>query len=402
MANLATHRNITAALLLVPLAFCAQGCGGGGGGGGGVAAPPPSQPPELSTEIVYERNRDPVTAQIEPVLSESAAGFDGTEVDSPAVAIDSGRPNGDKFLLFYEATSGGGVSTIGVVSSDEEDFATLTIPRTQAIALGGPASGFNVGATDPTVVVDKSVPFGVTGRYHMWFEGRSGAGGLTSQIIHATSGNGETWGNFQICLGFNASFGSVRVADPSAVLDGTTFKMWFEAIDVTAAGGGDGPASIGYAESSDGFTWLIRDAHGQSGGAASPVFLHGPAQQFDGYSVGSPSVVLDPTIGVGANGRFKMWYEAGDREIATQNSMGYAMSADGIVWNDPTLPIFLPSSDSIVPLPFDSGDIEHPCAAIIETVPAATVGHFLLWYTGDGENGASPNRIGLARGRNGP
>ena len=32
------------------------------------------------------------------------------------------------------------------------------------------------------------------------------------------------------------------------------------------------------------------------------------------------------------------------------------------------------------------------------SVPAATEGHFLLWYTGDGEGGASPNRIGFAAG----
>ena len=47
-------------------------------------------------------------------------------------------------------------------------------------------------------------------------------------------------------------------------------------------------------------------------------------------------------------------------------------------------------------------DIEHPSAAIDNSIPASSDGHYLLWYTGDGENSASPNRIGLATGRDTP
>ena len=58
-------------------------------------------------------------------------GFDSTEVDSPSVAVDAGRV--DKFLLYYEASNGANDSTIGLVSSDEEDFEVLTIGRTQVV-----------------------------------------------------------------------------------------------------------------------------------------------------------------------------------------------------------------------------------------------------------------------------
>jgi hypothetical protein len=288
------------------------------------------------------------------------------------------------------------------VSSDEEDFESLTVGRTQVIGLGVSGSGYEFAATDPTVLVDKSVPFGVSGRYHMWFEGRSGVSGGTSKIIHCVSGNGIAWSNFQTCLGLDPTFGSVRVADPCVVLDGALFRMWFEAIDGIAAGGADGPATIGYADSTDGVTWILRDAAGQMGAAAGPVFVPGAPQRFDSYSAGSPSVVIDPAEPAGSAMRFKLWYEAGDVAASTENTIGYATSPNGLSWSDPQLPVLVPSSDSLVPLPFDSGDLEHPAAAIDDDVPAATVGHFLLWYTGDGEGGAVPNQIGLARGRNGP
>lgn len=376
------------------------GCGGGGGGGGGgVPAPPPGG---LSTDIVYEKYRDVVTGLVTPVVTESGSGFDALEVDSAAIAIDAARPGGDRFLLYYEATNGGGTSQIGVVTSDEEDFLTFTIGRTLVIGTGGGGSGFDVGATDPTVVVDKRASQNPAQRYKMWFEGRSGAGGAVSRIIYAESADGVTWGSFSICTGLDATFGSLRVADPSVVLDDDTFKMWFEAVNSGDGSGGDGPGRFGYAESANGITWQIRDAAGNTGPAAGPVFFIGAAESFDGYSVNSPSVLLDETVAVGVVGRFKLWYEAGDQAADTTNTIGYAVSADGRSWSDPQLPVLRPSSDSIVPLPFDSGDLEHPSAVIIDTIPNDVTGHFLLYYTGDGENGASPNRIGLALGRAGP
>ena len=51
-----------------------------------------------------------------------------------------------------------------------------------------------------------------------------------------------------------------------------------------------------------------------------------------------------------------------------------------------------------MPLPFDSGDLEHPSAYIYEAVPEGVEGRYLLYYTGDAEASATPNRIGLATG----
>ena len=372
----------TLLLLWVGLSAGAVGCGGGGGGGGGGVAAGP---------IDYSRNRDAM-GDITPILSEDGSGFDAAEVDSPAIVQDSGRPGADVWILYYEATSSGAVSTIGAITSDEEDFTTLTVNRTQVIGVGGGGSGYDVGATDPTVLVDKGIAFGVDGRYQMWFEGRSGAGGATSSIIHCTSADGISWSNFTICTGLTPSFGSVRVADPCVIRDDGLFKMWFEAIDVAS-----GPGVIGYATSADGTSWTIRDASGNTGVAANPVFEPG-ASGFDAYSVNAPSVVRNPIVADGGANAFMMWYEAGDNASSTENTIGLATSTDGLTWSDPTSPVFDPSSDSIVPLPFDSGDVEHPSAFIDENLPSTTRGHYLLYYTGDGENGASPNRIGLAEG----
>jgi hypothetical protein len=184
------------------------------------------------------------------------------------------------------------------------------------------------------------------------------------------------------------------VADPAVVLDGSVYRMWFEAIASTA-GGLDGPAAIGYAESVDGVTWTIKDASGNAGAGAGAVFGPAGGTGFDAFSVGSPSVVHDPAD---AGAPWKLWYEAGNQAGDVQNTIGYAISQDGRSWSRAGLPVLTPSSDARIPLPFDSGDLEHPCAWIDTSVPVNLEGHYLLWYTGDAEGGLSPNRIGLAKG----
>ncbi len=382
-------------VIALVLGLVAAGCGGGGGGGGGAPAnPAPSEP-----DIIYSKNRNGA-GQIAPVLAEGGASFDANAADSPAVVVDSGRPNGDKYMLYYEAESSGAVSSIAVVTSTEEDFDPIVLPRDQVIAPG--SFGFTVGATDPAVIVDKSVAPNTLGRYRMWFEGRSGVNGAVSAIVTCISADGIAWSDFDVCTGLAADFASVRIADPAVITDGNLFGMYFEAIDTSNLDGSDGPATIGYADSSDGVAWTVRDGAGSSGSQSQPVFRAGAPGGFDAFSVGSPSVVLDESQSVGSPRRFVLWYEAGDVPESTENSIGVAFSANGLNWSDPQVPVLSPSSDLQVPLPFDSGDLEHPSALIDLAVPAGTEGHYLLWYSGDGENGASPGRIGFAAGRDRP
>jgi hypothetical protein len=378
---------------VTPALFLLFGVLAGCGGNDSPTAPPPGPPIDTSGQIVYSRTRDGA-GNIAPVLAESGgSGFDGFEVDSPGVAVDGGRPGGDKFLVYYEAEGPTG-STIGLVSSVEENLVPLTIGRTQVVGLGPGGGPYAFGATDPTVLVDKR-PGEESRRYKMWFEGRGGSGGAVSTIMYGTSTDGVSWSAFTPCTGLAPSFGSVRVADPTVVLVSGQYRMWFEAVDVTT-GTSDGPASIGYAESADGITWSVKDAAGATGSSAAPVFNPAGGTGFDAFTVGSPSVVHDPGD---AAAPWKLWYEAGDRAGDVQNTIGYATSADGLTWIRATLPVLNPSSDARVPLPFDSGDLEHPCAFVNDSLPPTDPDHFLMWYTGDAEGSQTPNRIGLVTGR---
>ena len=149
--------------------------------------------------------------------------------------------------------------------------------------------------------------------------------------------------------------------------------MWFEAVSSSSAGK-DGPLSIGYAESNDGITWLIKGPGGE-GVTAGAVFGPAGGAVFDAHSVGYPSVVHDPGD---AAAPWKLWYEAGNRAVDVQNSLGYATSGNGLIWTRSSLPILNPSSDARIPLSIDSGDIKHPCAYIDTSLPANTKSHFLL------------------------
>jgi hypothetical protein len=377
-----------AACSLLPVLWAA-GCGSN------PAGPANTGPTETSGEIIYSKFRD-LAGNVAPILAEGG-GFDAKEVDSPEGVVDGGRVAHDKYMLYYEAEDPGGQSTIGLVTANEEDFQITTIGRTQVIGPGPGGSAWEAGATDPTVIVDKRAGE-ASRRYKMWFEGRSGGGGATSRIVYATSADGVNWSGFTACNGLNPSFASIRVADPAVELDGTTYKMWFEGVNSQIAGGGDGPGVIGYAESADGINWTVRDGSGNTGAAAGPVFTTGASDGFDAYSVGSPSVVVDTLLPAGTLGRYQLWYEAGDKAGDVQNTIGYAKSGDGKSWGRASLPVMVPSSDLKVPLPFDSGDLEHPTAFVDESIAPNVEGHFLLWYSGDGEGGVSPNRIGLAQG----
>ncbi len=363
----------------------------GCGGNDSPTSPNQGVPGDNSGAIEYSRHRNPAGA-IVPVLLEGPSGFDSIAVDSPAIAVDGGRPTGDKFLLYYEADGPGG-TTIGLITSSEEDLVPVTLNRTQVVGLGTDAGPYSFAATDPTVIVDKRGGQ-ESSRYKIWFEGRGGSAGQTSTIMYGTSADGVTWSSFTPCLGLDVNITQVRIADPCVTLDSNTYKMWFEAVSTTS-GGLDGAQSIGFAESADGINWTVKGPGGSQGATAQPVFSAAGGTTFDSYGVGSPSVVNDPDD---AHAPWKLWYEAGNSPVDVQNTIGYATSIDGINWSRSSLPVLSPSSDARVPLPFDSGDLEHPCALIDPSIPLNMEGHFLLWYSGDSEGSLTPNRIGLVKG----
>jgi len=357
-----------------------------------------------------------------PILVGDGTGFDSTEVDSPTVVVDKSRPNGDFFMMWYEAEDASGARGIGFVTATEEEFPVgggglsrrPVILPTDSTAVG---ALYEDGATDPTVVLDRRPLAQPNARYKMWFEGRSGTNGATSNIIYCESGDGENWTNFVVCTGLdpgtNVSFGD-RVGDPCVVLDqsngGDRYQMWFEAVDES----GDGSSRIGYADATTPVAWTVRDGGvGVSAGAVA-VFVPTMGGPFTAFSVGAPTVVLVEDA-FDQNIAYHLWYTAGDVATAagTEDSIGYATSADGrSSWfpegslTPQGLPVLAPTSDSILDpssggFEWDSGDVRQPAAWIDTDLPETIEGAFLLWYAGDIENGGAnaANRIGLAKGR---
>lgn len=367
--------------------------------------------------IDYGKHRD-LAGLVESILVESgvSGAFDELEVDSPSVVRDPARPGGDRYMLFYEGTDAVGMPSIGLLTSAEPEFSSPVIDRDLVFAPTV-TTLWEFGAADPTVIVDKrasenpEIPSAVTPskRYKMWFEALSGPLGGTSTIVYSEfvdDGTTTGWSTPVAVTGLadalaSVSFDAVRIVDPTVVLVNPTdladdrFLMWFEAVR------SDGSSVIGFADSLDGIAWTVRDAANQSGVLASPLLLP-RAGTIDGGSLSSPGAALE----VDADGnvlRYHLWYEA-QLDLGTNDTtIGYARSTDLQFWERFSLAVLEPSSDSIVPLPFDSDDLKHPTALLVEAPDPGDDGPFLLWYAADeedvGNTGApTPNRIGYAHG----
>ena len=163
------------------------------------------------------------------------------------------------------------------------------------------------------------------GVFRMWYgaQGRDGH----DRICLAESANGTTWERKGVVLDRGDSN---HVNDPSVVKVGGTFFMYYTRADE------DVRDQIALATSPDGVTWTTR------GTALAP----GEAGAWDSLLVGRPSVLVE-------NGRFRMWYDgrkdlpsgapaAGVPTSATSSrAVGYAESADGLVWTRPrAAPVF--------------------------------------------------------------
>ncbi len=109
------------------------------------------------------------------------------------------------------------------------------------------------------------------------------------------------------------------VIQPRVVYDSTTgtFRMWY-------VGSNQKVTAIGYATSTDGFSWTKY---------SQPVLKPGP-NAWDNASVGLGSVVWNGT-------RFLMWYQGSGLAVYPNGAVGFATSPDGFTWtkysNNPVL-----------------------------------------------------------------
>jgi predicted GH43/DUF377 family glycosyl hydrolase len=165
--------------------------------------------------------------------------------------------------------------------------------------------GWHAGGLGPAAVIHDGSSF------HMWF---AGGDGESVQVGYATSADGSAWteydGNPVLETGPSGSFDDGWAVPETVIVRDGLYRLWFGA--AKDVGPNDYEWTIGYAESSDGLEWVKHPG---------PVLE--PGAGWDDWLVYAPSVIYD---GAG----YHMWYSGTDGTGA--NGIGYAVSADGIVW----------------------------------------------------------------------
>ncbi len=150
------------------------------------------------------------------------------------------------------------------------------------------------------------------GLYRMWYGGQGTD--RHDRIFYAESSDGLAWQKKGVVLDIDAAD---HVNDPTVVKVGDVYFMYYTRAMKWVSD------AIHVATSSDGVNWQPR------GVAVAP----GEKGQWDSLLVGRPSVLHE-------DGVFKMWYDGRKED---RRSVGYATSADGIVWQEhPANPVFDP------------------------------------------------------------
>ncbi len=297
-------------------------------------------------------------APLNPVLDPGAQGdWDDANVSEPSVF----RLGPGSYELWYEGLNATGQKHDQVGRATSGDGTSWTrSPVTPAL----PHSAIN-GTFDRNGVGDETVVFTGMG-YLMWFGGRSG-GAMKTKIGFASSPDGIAWTRFPgnpTLQGTPGQWDSSAVTSPHVILDGITFRMWYQGTN------GTGTYRIGYAESSDGLAWMKS--------TSNPVLNPGTAGQFDAAGVLMPAVIRD-------GGIYRMWYVGLDSAgPAGRYRIGFAQSADGISWTkyagNPVLGLGPAGA-------FDETGVLSPCVLKNGST-------FEMWYTG--RDAAGRLRIGSA------
>lgn len=213
----------------------------------------------------------------------------------------------------------------------------------------------SLGVETVSVIYDPAAP--LIERYKMWYAGQY-FNSYRYDIGYAYSSDGINWQkhpNPVLEVGASNEWDNGFLEGPSVIFDGTTYKMWYCGYDATVdASGTDGQANIGYAESSDGITWVKS--------LQNPVMTVS-AGEWDAIYVQDPHVLYD--------GMYHMWY-GGNEVDGYGQQVGYATSIDGIQWTkSPTNPVLTKGGAG----EWDRNTASFP-SVIVEN------GLFQMWYTG--------------------
>jgi len=229
-----------------------------------------------------------------PVLDLGESGtWDDHDVDGPDVLFD-----GTEYQMWYDGYDGSN-HRIGYASS-ADGIVWTKHPDNPVLNLGASGTWDDYGVGHPTVLFDGT-------EYQMWYGGYDG---LNTRIGYATSADGIEWekhsANPVLDLGESGTWDDAHIGAPTVLFNGTEYQMWY------AARGAN--YRIGYASSTDGIVWTKHPDN--------PVLDLGESGTWDDYGVYSPTVLFD-------GAEYQMWYSGSD---GSNGRIGYATSADGIVW----------------------------------------------------------------------
>jgi predicted GH43/DUF377 family glycosyl hydrolase len=235
-------------------------------------------------------------------------------------------------------------------------------PENPAIGPGDTGSWDVGGPWARSVVFD-----GTT--YHLYFTG-SDSGGFPNDMGHATSDDGEEWtmdpANPVLTRGETGSWEATRLDGAAVIHDGTTFHMWYSAMDSGYV------ERVGYATSADGTMWTKH--------AGNPIVDVGPSGSWDRHYIRPTTVMVE-------NGTYKMWY-GGGHSTGTENwyAVGLAVSDNGLDWQKRPEPVLSPST---FPGAWDPGMVANPYIVFRDST-------YHMWYSGGVESGIVDIGIGYA------
>lgn len=181
------------------------------------------------------------------------------------------------------------------------------------------------------------------GTFHLWFSCNDGK---VAQVCYATSLDGINWAPRPdepvLRVGGKDSWDEGETETPTVLKDGQIYKMWYTGHDLpkgSATAFEDIQINIGYATSPDGIHWTRLPAARSPYGKEGLVLMANPAQEGE-MGTGPRGAITDSAV-VKVGNEYHMWYSGfGTNMIA----ISHATSPDGIHWTrDPANPVLKPS-----------------------------------------------------------
>lgn len=267
--------------------------------------------------------------------------------------------------------------TVSVTNVDDESAPPGSSPGPGTQVLDVGAGG----AFDDKRVIEPFVLLeGAT--YKMWYEGSNATGQKHEQVGLATApAVGGAWARnpaspVMTHSGVNGTIDKTGVGDPSLLGTGGLNYTMWFGCRENAAH----KTRIARATSTDGgLTWT---KYALSPGGPTATILEGTVNAFDATATSSPHVILDGAV-------YKMWYQGLDPSGIYR--IGYATSPDGIAWTKTAGPVI----DVGAAGAFDDRGASMPCVIKDGAI-------YRMWYIGRddvGPNGVQ--RLGYAQSTDG-